>query len=169
MNKLTGLVLLLSCLVPASLEAQNSFSDTWEDRVRATSSGQPGWVVPVITPSSGIVQLARFDAMRQYTPTHSTTWNYDNSKGFDFIPFARTEFDINMPPLIEHGASKVVDGAGDFSMVIKYRPFAGSAEHHSYSTAIQMAFTVPTGSYKNGTGGFDDHSNCHSWQRVQEV
>jgi hypothetical protein len=148
---LTGLFVVLSCLIPASLAAQSKFLHTWEERVRATSSKQPGWVVPVVTPSSGIVQLMRFDGVRQYTPTHTTTWNYDNSKGFDFIPFARTEFDINMPPLIEHGVSKVVDGAGDFSVALKYRPFASSAQHHNYSTAVQLAFTVPTGSYKNGT------------------
>ncbi|MDP9038602.1 MAG: hypothetical protein M3O02_04910 [Acidobacteriota bacterium] len=149
--RLTRLLLVLCTLLPTPLLAQSSFLTSWENRVRATSSKQPGWAVPVVTPSSGIVQLMRFDAARQYTPTHTTTWNLGSSKGFNFIPFARTEFDINVPPMIEHGASKTVDGAGDFSMVIKYRPFAGSAEHHNYSTAFQMTFSVPTGSYKNGT------------------
>jgi len=149
--KFTGLLLLFSSIAPTALMAQNNFATTWEDRVKATSARQPGWAVPVFAPTSGIVQLARFDALHQWTPTRTETWNFDNSKGFDFIPFARTEFDINLPPLVQHNNPKVVDGAGDFSMTMKYRPFAGSAEHHNYSTAFQMTFTVPTGSYKNGT------------------
>jgi hypothetical protein len=130
--------------------AQSGFFHDWEQRVRATSSKQPAWPVPVVSPSSVIVQLARTDFVRQYTPTHTTTWNYDNGKGVNFIPFARTEFDINLPPYIQHNNPKVADGAGDFSMVAKYRMFAAS-EGGNYSTAVQMAFTVPTGSYKNGT------------------
>jgi len=148
--KMTGLVLLLSTFAPAALIAQNSFTTSWEARVKKTSAQQPGWAVPVFAPTSGIVQLVRFDAQHQYTPTHTETWNFDSSKGFNFIPFARTEFDINVPPMILHNNPKVVDGAGDFSMVMKYRPFAGTAEHHNFSTAFQMTFAVPTGSYKNG-------------------
>jgi hypothetical protein len=130
--------------------AQKNFFSSWEDRVRATSARQPAWPVPVVSPTAVIVQLARTDFVRQYTPTHTTTWNYDNGKGVNFIPFARTEFDINLPPYIQHNNPKVADGAGDFSMVAKYRMFAAS-EGGNYSTAVQMAFTVPTGSYKNGT------------------
>lgn len=149
--KFAGLVLLVSSFAPTALMAQNNFFTSWEARVKATSAKQPGWAVPVFAPTSGIVQLARFDAQHQWTATHTETWNYDSSKGFNFIPFARTEFDINLPPLIQHNNPKVVDGAGDFSMVMKYCPFAGTAEHHNFSTAFQMAFSVPTGSYKNGT------------------
>jgi hypothetical protein len=129
---------------------QNNFFQSWEARVGATSARQPAWPVPVATPSSGIVQLARLDFVRQYTSTHTTTWNYDNGKGVNLIPFARTEFDINLPPYIQHNNPKVQDGAGDFSVVAKYRMFAAN-EGGNYSTAAQVAFSVPTGSYKNGT------------------
>ncbi|MEG9435117.1 hypothetical protein JAO29_02905 [Edaphobacter sp. HDX4] len=122
----------------------------WEDRVRATSARQPGWPVPVISPSSVIVQLARVDFVHQYTSTHAETWNYDNGKGVNLIPFARTEFDINLPSYIQHNSPTVKDGAGDVSFVGKYRMFAAN-EGGNYSTAVQMAFSVPTGSYKNGT------------------
>ena len=149
--KIAGLVLLASTLAPSALMAQNNFFTSWESRVKATSAKQPGWAVPVFAPTSTIVQLARFDAQHQWSSTRTETWNYDSGKGFNFIPFARAEFDINLPPLIQHNTPKAVDGAGDFSMVMKYRPFAGAAEHHNYSTAFQMIFTVPTGSYKNGT------------------
>jgi len=130
-------------------QGQSNFFQAWEARVRATSARQPGWPVPVVSPASVIVQLARVDFVRQYTSTHTTTWNYDNGKGVNLIPFARTEFDINLPPYIQHNNPKVQDGAGDFSVVAKYRMFAAN-EGGNYSTAAQVAFSVPTGSYKNG-------------------
>lgn len=131
--------------------AQDNFFSKWQDRVRATSARQPGWVVPVITPSSGIVQLVRADFVRQYTSTHFLTWNYDNSKGFNFIPYYNTEVDINLPPYIQHNNPKVVDGAGDFSMILKYRFAASTAEQHNYMASFQVAGVGATGSYKNGS------------------
>lgn len=148
--KLAIFLTLLSSLFPPVLTAQTNFFQSWEARVRATSARQPAWPVPVVTPSSGIVQLARVDFMRQYTSTHTLTWNYDNGKGVNFIPFARTEIDLNLPPFIQHNNPKVADGTGDFAMVVKYRPFAGGEEQGNYSTAVQVAISVPTGSYKNG-------------------
>jgi len=130
-------------------QGQSNFFQAWEARVRATSARQPAWPVPVVSPASVIVQLARVDFVRQYTSTHTTTWNYDNGKGVNLIPFARTEFDINLPPYIQHNNPKVQDGAADFSVVAKYRMFAAN-EGGNYSTAAQVAFSVPTGSYKNG-------------------
>ena len=131
--------------------AQDNFFSKWQDRVRATSARQPGWVVPVVTSSSGIVQLVRADFVRQYTPTHFLTWNYDNSKGFNFIPYYNTEVDINLPPYIQHNNPKVADGAGDFSMILKYRFAASTAERHNYVASFQVAGVGATGSYKNGS------------------
>ena len=149
--KPTTLFLLVCSLLPSTVFGQSGFFHNWEDRVRSTSAKQPAWPVPVIGGSSTIVQLARTDLVRQYTSTHTLTWNYDNSKGVNFIPFARTEFDINLAPYIQHNTPKVQDGAGDFSVIAKYRPFAGGSENGNYSTLFQLAFSVPTGSYKNGT------------------
>lgn len=130
--------------------AQSGFFSSWENRVRATSARQPAWPVPVFSPSAVLVQLARADFMHQYTSTHTETWNYDGGKGVNLIPFARTEVDINLPAYIQHNAQAVRDGAGDFSIAAKYRMFAAT-EGGNYSTAMQIAFSVPTGSYKNGT------------------
>src|SRR5215469_14115194 len=135
--------------VSGTMRAQGNFFTAWEDRVRATTAKQPAWPVPVVAPTAVIVQLARVDFVRQYTSTHTTTWNYDNGKGVNLIPFARTEVDINLPPYIQHNTPKVADGAGDVSFVAKYRMFAAN-EGGNYSTAMQVAFSVPTGSYKNG-------------------
>jgi hypothetical protein len=145
-----GVIFFVVLLLPSLAYPQNGFLHAWENRVRATSAKQPAWPIPVAAPSAVIVQLARADFVRQYTSTHTTTLNYDNGKGVNLIPFARTEFDFNLPPYIQHNTPKVQDGAGDFSMVAKYRLFA-AGEGGNYSTAVQIAFSVPTGSYKNGT------------------
>src|SRR5260370_21556657 len=133
-------------LAPSTVVAQTDFFHAWENRVRATSAKQPAWPVPVIGSSSTIVQLARTDFVRQYTSTHTLTWNYDNGKGVNFIPFAGTEFDVNLAPYIQPHTPKVLDGEGDFSTVAKDRPVAGDKEKGNYSTLVQLAFSVPTGS-----------------------
>ena len=144
--------LVLFCFFTAVLPctAQQNFFESWERRVRVTSSQQPAWAVPVFTPSSGLVQLIRFDAIRQYTPTHNTTWNIDGSKGFNFIPWYKTEVDVNLPAFLEHSAPGVVDGPGDFSLLLKYRFLGGSEGHGRYALSGAVAGTAPTGSYKNG-------------------
>jgi hypothetical protein len=143
---------ILLCFSTAFLPctAQQNFFGAWEHRVRVTSSQQPAWAVPVFTPSSGLVQLIRFDAIRQYTPTHTTTWNFDGSKGFNFIPWYKTEVDINLPPFLRHNAPAAADGPGDFSLLLKYRFLSGNEEHGKYSVSGAIAGTAPTGSYKNG-------------------
>jgi hypothetical protein len=131
--------------------AQSGFFTNWENRVRETTAKQPGWVVPVIAPSSGLVQLLRTDIGRQYSPSGTLTMLYDNSKGLNLIPFYRTELDINAPPYIQHNTPKTADGAGDFSAILKYRLFARSEAHGNYSLSAQLLATGATGSYKNGT------------------
>jgi hypothetical protein len=145
---LIHLLLLLCSALPCA--AQRTFLSAWEHRVRVTSSQQPGWAVPVFVPSSGLVQLIRFDSIRQYTPTHTTTWNIDGGKGFNFIPWYKTEVDVNLPPLILHNVQGVRDGAGDFSMLLKYRLIAANEQKGAYSISAALAGSAPTGSYKNG-------------------
>ena len=141
---------ILHSLLSATCVAQGQFASSWEQRVRTTSAGQPAWAVPGVTPSSGLVQLARVDVLHQYTSTHFVTWNDGNSKGFNLIPFYKTELDINLPPYIQHDNPRVRDGAGDFSMALKYRIFAGNEEHHNYSISAQVQGVGATGSYSNG-------------------
>jgi hypothetical protein len=148
------LAILLALAIPvlstSPCACQSNFFSKWENRVRSTTGKQPGWAVPVVTSTSGIVQLVRPEFVRQYTSTHFLTRNYGNSKGVDFIPYYNTEIDLNLPPYIQHNNPKVHDGAGDFSMIAKYRPFSGNEKHGNYSTAFQLAATGATGSYKNG-------------------
>jgi hypothetical protein len=149
--KLVASFALALVFLHTTMKAQSGFFERWESRVRATSAKQPVFPIPVIAPSSQLVQLVRFDVLRQIAPARTATINIDNGKGLNLIPFANTEIDINLPPLIEHHAVKTIDGTGDFSVVYKYRPFASPSEKHNYTLGGQALFTVPTGSYKNGT------------------
>ena len=147
-------LLALICLSVLSAQAsfaQGNFFTSWENRVRVTSAKQPSWAVPVFTPSSGLVQLARADVIRQYTSTHTTTWNYGGSKGFNLIPWYRTEVDFNLPAYIQHNSPKALDGAGDLSVLLKYRVSAANEQHGSYSASAGVLATAPTGSHKNGS------------------
>ena len=132
-------------------QAQSGFISDWENRVRKTTSQQPGWAVPVVTPYSGIVQLVRTDVLRQYTSTRTLTMNYGNGKALNLIPFYKTELDINLPPYVQHNTPKSLDGAGDFSALLKYRLFAENELHGNYALSAQLLATGATGSYKNGT------------------
>ena len=142
--------ILFSACLTLSCAAQSNLVSAWEHRVRVTSSQQPGWAVPVFAPSSGLVQLIRFDGIRQYTPTHTTTWNIDGGKGFDFIPWYKTELDLNLTPFIEHNVKGTMDGPGDFSMQLKYRLLGANEQKGNYSVSAALAGTAPTGSYRNG-------------------
>jgi hypothetical protein len=142
---------LLMLLFVSSCFGQAKFIDAWEQRVRTTSSRQPGWAVPVFTPSSGLVQLIRFDAIRQDTPTHTTTWNIDGAKGLNIIPWYRTEVDVNLPPFLFHNMKSSVDGPGDFTMLVKYRLLGANETKGNYNVSAALGGSAPTGSYKNGS------------------
>ena len=122
----------------------------WEDRVRDTLAQQPSWPIPLITASSGLLQVIRADFVRQIAPSGTDTWNYDNGKGFNVVPWYRVEFDALLPPYIQHN-SKAEDGFGDVSMLLKYRVAAANQEGGNYSVSFSMAGTLPTGQYKNGS------------------
>ncbi|MFZ1007748.1 MAG: hypothetical protein WAN65_12980 [Candidatus Sulfotelmatobacter sp.] len=128
----------------------SEFFNAWEGRVRDTLAQQPAWPIPLVTTSSGLLQVARTDIVRQITPAETETWNYDNTKGIAVVPWYRVEFDALPPPYIQHN-SKAEDGFGDVSMLLKYRLAAGNASHGDYSVSFSVAGTLPTGSYKNGS------------------
>jgi hypothetical protein len=151
-------VSLLFLLAAASLYAQSGsanaaprgFFNLWEARVSATQAKQPAWAVPLVTTTTGLIQVARTDIVRQITPARTDTWNLDNSKGVNLIPCAKTEVAFNLPPFIKHNSS-AADGFGDLSFLGKYRIASGNAEHGSYTLSAWVLATVPTGSYKNGS------------------
>lgn len=153
---ISKLVWLLVCAIAASaapLSAQDdsgNFINHWQDRVRETLAQQPSWPIPVITASSGLLQVARTDFVRQVAPSGTDTWIYDNSKGINVVPWYNLEVDVLAPPYIQHN-SKAEDGFGDFSMLLKYRVAAGNEENGNYSVSFSLTGSLPTGSYKNGS------------------
>ena len=128
----------------------SSFFTNWEDRVRSTLAQQPSWPIPLVTASSGLLQVARTDVVRQIAPAGTDTWNYDNGKGVSLVPWYNLEFDALAPPYIQHN-SKAEDGFADFSMLLKYRVVAANEEGGNYSLSVSLTGTLPTGSYKNGS------------------
>jgi hypothetical protein len=142
---------IIGCAVISGAQTGPSeFISNWQDRVRSTLAEQPSWPIPLVTASSGLLQVFRVDVVRQIAPAGTDTWNYGNTKGFNFVPWYRLEFDVLPPPYIQHN-SNANDGFGDFSMVLKYRLAAGNESHGAYSVSFSVAGTLPTGSYKNGS------------------
>jgi hypothetical protein len=134
--------------------APSGFFNQWSVRTSAIQSKQPGWAVPLVTTYTGLFQVLRTDFVRQVTPTHTDTWNLDNSKALNFIPWNHTEFAIDLPPFIKHNLpapASSKDGFGDFSFLAKYRIASGNATHGAYTLSAWALATIPTGSYKNGS------------------
>lgn len=149
---------LFLLLTTASLHAQDGsasaasggFFKRWMARASATQAKQPPWAVPLVTTTTGLIQVVRTDVARQIAPARTTTWNIDNSKGVNIIPWASTEVAVDLPPYIEHNSS-ARDGAGDVSFLGKYRMASGNAKHGNYTLSAWVLATIPTGSYKNGS------------------
>lgn len=156
MKRLPFFLLVLFAAVNVSAQsnpandADLGFYARYESRTNAIQSKQPGWAVPLVTTYTGLFQVVRTDVLRQITPTHTDTWNFDNSKAVNFIPWNNTEFAIDLPPYIEHNSS-AKDGFGDMSFLGKYRIASGNEQHGSYTLSAFALATIPTGSYKNGS------------------
>ncbi len=129
--------------------APSNFFERWQSRVTRIQSQQPKWIVPIIAPYPMLIQVFRADFTRQISPTHVHTWNLDASRGLNLIPFSRTEFDVLLPPFLEHG-DRTLDGFGDMSFQAKYRILSANEKHGNYLLSSQLVGVVPTGSHKNG-------------------
>ncbi|MGA2537615.1 MAG: hypothetical protein ABSF53_16475 [Terracidiphilus sp.] len=137
-------------VVTSPAETDGNFYARFSAHTNEIQSKQPAWPPPLVTTYTGLFQVARTDIVRQIAPARTDTWNFDNSKGVSFIPGANLEFDIDLPPYIEHN-TKAVDGWGDFSFLAKYRVASGNAQHGTYVVSVWALTTVPTGQAKNGS------------------
>src|ERR1700677_1245308 len=135
---------------PAPAPPSGNFYARWSAQTNAIQSKQPAWPPPLATTYVELFQVARTDFVRQIAPKGTYTWNIDNSKCVSFITPGNLEFDIDLPPSIEHNPT-AVDGWGDFSFLAKYRIASGNAQHGSYSLSFWALTTVPTGQAKNGS------------------
>ena len=161
--------MFLSVLSGQPSSAQGNFFSSWENRVRATSAKQPSWAVPVFTPTSGLVQLARVDVIRQYTSTRTTTWNYGGSKGFNLIPWYRTEVDINLPSYIQHNTPKAFDGAGDLSALLKYRVLAAERTARIIFDQCRNSGHCSNRKLQEWSVGWNDFTHYLSGQRLRQI
>ena len=162
MRKLPLSLPILLLLIAPSIYAQSSLTSTvpsgfmsqWLTRTSATQAKQPSWAVPLVTTYTGLIQVARTDIVRQIAPALTDTWNLDNSKGLNLIPWANTELGINLPPFIKHNLpapASSKDGFGDLSLLVKCRIASGNAQHGNFTVSAWALTTIPTGSYKNGS------------------
>jgi hypothetical protein len=149
----TRIILILAAFIASvstvTTYAQDTFLIRWQARASATQALQPKWIVPVVSPYPTLIQVFRTEFTRQISPTHVDIWNLGSSRGLNLIPFARTEFDIFVPPFFQH-SDTTRDGFGDLSTSAKFRVASGNEKHGNYSVAAILVATVPTGSYKNG-------------------
>src|SRR5208337_1736913 len=122
---LRGLLAAALLALPLTLPAQQneSFIARYQARVTATQNEQPHWVTPLVTVTPRLEQELRTDFVHQYNPKRFAIWNYDNSKGLEFIPERHTEIIINMPPWFNRSNGEP-DGWGDISFLAKGRIFA---------------------------------------------
>ena len=140
------------CLLASSVSvcAQHNFSAKWEARTTQTQAKQPSWSVPLFAPYPMLIQVFRFDAMRQITPARTSTWNYGAGRGLNLVPGFNSEFDVYSPPYIQHH-SKTTDGFGDVGFLYKYRILSANQKHGNYIVSMQVVATIPTGDHTNGS------------------
>ncbi len=129
--------------------APTNFIERWQARATRIQSQQPKWTVPVVSAYPMLIQVFRADFTRQISPTHVHTWNLDTNRGLNLIPFNRTEFDVLLPPFLEH-SDKTPDGFGDMSFQGKYRILSANEKRGNYLLSAQLVGVIPTGSHKNG-------------------
>jgi hypothetical protein len=127
----------------------DSFIDRYQARVTATQNEQPHWVTPLVTVTPRLEQELRTDFVHQYNPHGFAIWNYDNSKGLEFIPERHIEILINMPPWFNRSNGEP-DGWGDISFNSKFRILARNEEHGNAIVTAFFAASVPTGENGNG-------------------
>jgi hypothetical protein len=149
-RKICVLFLLLAA-TSSTLLSQDNFFAQWQSRASATQAKQPAWPPPLVSPYPMLIQVFRADFTRQITPGLTDTWNYGAGRGLNLIPGLNSEIDIYYAPYLQHNTPKVKDGFGDVGFVYKYRILSRNEKDGNYMLSAQLAATIPTGSYSNGS------------------
>jgi hypothetical protein len=144
-------LLLLLAATPGTLLSQDNFFAKWESRTSATQAKQPSWPPPLVSPYPMLIQVFRADFTRQITPTLTSTWNYGAARGLNLVPGFNSEVDVYYAPYLQHNTPKVKDGFGDVGFLYKYRILSRNEKDGNYMLSAQLAATIPTGSYSNGS------------------
>ncbi|MBS1822870.1 MAG: transporter [Acidobacteria bacterium] len=130
--------------------AVEKLGKAWQARATKTQAEQPKWAVPMYSPFPMVAQVFRLDYTRQRVAGGYDNWNIGGNKGFNFIPFSRTQIDVFIPGYILHGAKPSEDGFGDTNIIGKYRFASANEKHGNYALSAALGLHIPTGSYKNG-------------------
>jgi hypothetical protein len=131
---------------------QNDWVHAWLRKVDEARATQPHFVAPIVTTHVMLVQQYRYDITWQQDPVGGTvTSNYGGSRGLEIIPTTRLEVGISPPPYLAH-RSRVPDGFGDFSFLVKYRAFSATEGQGDYFVGFFFGGSFPTGIPPNGTG-----------------
>jgi hypothetical protein len=131
--------------------AQGGYVANWFTRVDKAQAEQPHWVTPLSTVTPRLEEEVRYDQLWQENAKGVTTNNYDGGKGLELIPFEKVEVIFNVPPYIDHNNPAVKNGFGDVAFLVKYRVLAANEEHGNYILTAFLGWSVPTGSYSNGS------------------
>jgi hypothetical protein len=124
--------------------------ERYQARVTATQAEQPSWVTPLVTVTPRLEQELRTDFIHQYNPKRFVIWNYDNSKGLEFIPEKHIEIIINLPPYF-YRTNGEKDGFGDMSFLAKGRLYSRNEKHGNAIITVFLAATIPTSQSGNGS------------------
>jgi hypothetical protein len=151
MPKIFVRFLLLFLFLPLPLLAHDGYFADWFARVDKTKDEQPHWITPIATTTPRLEEEFRYDQLWQTNGEGVTTDNYDGSKGLELIPFDKVEVIFNAPPYLEHNSPTAKDGWGDVAFLVKYRLLSANEHHGNYILTAFLGWSVPTGSYKNGS------------------
>jgi hypothetical protein len=131
--------------------AQDGYFADWFDRVDKTQAEQPRWVTPLATTTPRLEEEVRYDQLWQVNSKGVTTDNYDGGKGLELIPFEKVEVIFNVPPYLDHNSPTAKNGFGDVAFLVKYRFLSANKEHGNYILTGFLGWSLPTGSYSNGS------------------
>ena len=96
-------------------------------------------------------QEFRYDVnFSQAKPGAKYTENFGNTKGLELIPFENVEIIAGVPGYVVHNNPAVLDGWGDFQLLLKYRLLSANEQHGNYILTAFVSETFPTGTNKNG-------------------
>jgi hypothetical protein len=131
---------------------QDDWVHAWLRKVDEARASQPHFVAPLFTTHVMLVQQYRYDMSWQQDPAGGTlTSNYGGSRGLEIIPTTRLEVGISPPPYLAH-KSRVADGFGDFSFLVKYRAFSATEGQGDYFVGFFFGGSLPVRISPNGLG-----------------
>ena len=151
MSKTSVFVAAVAVFLCSTASAQDGYFADWFRRVDKTQAEQPHWITPVATTTPRLEEEFRYDQLWQVNPKGVTTDNYDGGKGLELIPFEKVEVIFNLPPYLVHNSPTPHDGFGDVAFLVKYRLLSANEEHGNYILTAFLGWSIPTGSYSNGS------------------